>query len=293
MKMKYTVGVDIGGSHITVGLIDMTNKKFVEDIQVRKRVNCHAPYDEIINVWADGITEADPNHTYNIGIAMPGPFDYENGISLIKGFNKYEYLYGLNIRTLLSEKLKIEGDRIRFRNDAEAFLEGEVFCGAAKGYNSAIGITLGTGMGSAIRKNGTTIDAEMSVTDYHGAIIEEAVSTRGLVKNYFDFSGIQVENVKAIADRFDTDIHAVQAFQKFSKDLTWILHKFISNESPKVLVIGGNIINCWDLYMDKVIDNLSETIVKLPFIKKSVLGESAALIGGACCFETTEKLKEI
>jgi glucokinase len=45
-----------------------------------------------------------------IGISMPGPFDYENGICLIKGQNKYEALYGLYIKGLLADKLGIEPD---------------------------------------------------------------------------------------------------------------------------------------------------------------------------------------
>ena len=285
MNRKFALGVDIGGSHITVGLIDLVNKSYVSNTQVRKRVNSHASSEEIVTIWAETISEADPNRVYNIGIAMPGPFDYENGISLIKGFDKYESLYGLNIRELLSEKLKISGDRIRFRNDAEAFLEGEVFCGAAKGYTNAIGLTLGTGMGSAISKDGVTVDAEMSVTMYKGDKIEECVSTRGLVRTYYELTGEKVENVKAIADRIDTDENAVQTFKVFSNDLSWILYEFIQKETPEILVIGGNIINCWSLFMDQVIQNLSNSLVKMPIIEKSILGEASALIGGACCFK--------
>ena len=290
MNRKFALGVDIGGSHITVGLIDLVNKSYVSNTQVRKRVNSHASADEIISIWAEAISEADPQMIYNIGIAMPGPFDYENGISLIKGFNKYESLYEMNIRELLSDKLKIDGDRIRFRNDAEAFLEGEVFCGAAKGYNNAIGITLGTGMGSAISKDGITVDAEMSVTQYKDEIIEECVSTRGLVRTYYKLTGEKVENVKAIADRFDTDKNAVQAFKIFADDLSWILYEFIQKETPEILVIGGNIINCWSLFMDKVIHNLSNSLIKVPRIEKSILGEASALIGGACCFKANAQV---
>ena len=36
-----------------------------------------------------------------IGIAIPGPFDYGNGISLIKDLEKYESLYGTNIKETL------------------------------------------------------------------------------------------------------------------------------------------------------------------------------------------------
>jgi len=106
-------------------------------------------------------------------------------------------------------------------------LEGEVFCGAAKGYTNAIGITLGTGLGSAISKDGITVDAELSVLPYKGDKIEESVSTRGLVRTYYELSGEKVENVKAIADRVHTDKRAEHAFKIFSDDLSWFLYEFI------------------------------------------------------------------
>jgi len=112
MKREYVLGVDIGGSHITAGLIDLVNKSYVANTQVRKRVNSHASSQEIISIWAETIAEANLLMKYDVGIAMPGPFDYENGISLIKGFNKYESLYEMSIRELLSDKLKINGNRI-------------------------------------------------------------------------------------------------------------------------------------------------------------------------------------
>jgi hypothetical protein len=62
--------------------------------------------------------------------------------------------------------------------------------------------------------------------------------------------------------------------------------EFIQQETPEVFVIGGNITNCWSLFMDRVIHNLSNSLVKVPVIQKSTLGESSALIGGACCFKT-------
>ena len=173
MNKKFVVGVDVGGSHITAGLIDMANKSYVPNTEVRKRVNSHAPADEILGIWAATIAEVDPKGEYCIGMAMPGPFDYQNGIALIKGFNKYDELYGLNIRELLAERLNIKGEMIRFRNDAEAFLEGEVFCGAAKGFTDVIGITLGTGLGSAISKDGITIDELLEDVSNANEVIDQ------------------------------------------------------------------------------------------------------------------------
>ena len=282
------MGIDIGGSHITTGLVNMDRKEVIAGSMMRERVDCHGTAEEILQAWVN-VIRATMNQYPGIaitrlGFAMPGPFDYKNGICLIKGFDKYEALYEWNIRAALAQRLQLQPSDICFRNDAEAFLEGELFCGAATGYTQAIGITLGTGLGSAYTHLGITADAEMSVLPYQGAIIEEAVSTRGLIRNYKQLTGITVKDAKAIADVYETDNNAVKAFDQFAADLTWFLEQFITRVSPDVLVIGGNIAQSWELFMPKVTRSLETLVTRMPTIVQAALGEDAALIGGACCF---------
>src|SRR5690606_10910560 len=112
----------------------------------------HGSTEEIITVWSRTIRKACTaagHAAVNVGIGMPGPMDYETGTCFIKGQDKYESLYKHNIKTLLADALKISSDGIRIINDAACFLQGEAFGGAAKGYSSAVGLTLGTGLGSS------------------------------------------------------------------------------------------------------------------------------------------------
>src|SRR5688500_8818861 len=139
------LGIDIGGSHITAGVVDLAQKKVIEGSVVRQLVNRHAPANEILGIWADTISgrlQQAPHEITTIGFAMPGPFDYTNGICLIKGFDKYEALYGMNIRQELAARTNIGAERIVFRNDADAFLDGEMFGGAGQGFYRALGLTL-------------------------------------------------------------------------------------------------------------------------------------------------------
>jgi glucokinase len=291
VNQRYVAGVDIGGSHITVGLIEMTEVKVVKSSMMRNKLDSNGSAEEILNVWISTIRKVLESSTVKvekIGFAMPGPFDYANGICMIKGFNKYESLYGMNVRSILAEALHLNPENIQFRNDAEAFLAGELYGGAAKGFNDAIGITLGTGLGSAKSHNGITVDAELSVTEYRGEIIEELVSTRGLQRMYFELSGKEVKDAKELSALCDVDEHASKVFLQFSDHLAWFLEKFILDENPEVLVIGGNIIHSWELFMNNVVTILKSRIEKMPLIEKAVLGEDAALVGGACCFQTQQ-----
>lgn len=286
VKTNLVAGIDIGGSHITAGFINLETGEINQNRIIRQRVNSHAGKDEILEGWCAVIRDLwTENQVTNsrLGFAMPGPFDYRNGISLITGFDKYESLYQLNIRQELASRLRIPGTDICFRNDAEAFMEGELLYGAAKGYTHAIGITLGTGLGSSSSHNGVTIDAELSVLPYKGERIEDYVSTRGLIRAYREVSGETIKDAKTIADLYDTNANARAAFDTFSTDLIWFLAHFIRQEQPEVLVVGGNIANSWKLYEHKLINALTAAVPVMPVIKMAMLGEHAALIGGASC----------
>jgi glucokinase len=111
------------------------------------------------------------------GIAKPGPFDYQTGIALMNGQDKFDELYGLNVKTQLSEALNINAGRIQFMNDAECFIRGEAFSGAAQGYNSIIGLTLGTSLGSSIYENGNSKDAELWCSPFKDGIAEDEQNT--------------------------------------------------------------------------------------------------------------------
>ncbi|RXK85858.1 ROK family protein [Filimonas effusa] len=287
MSDQQILGIDIGGSHITAGFIDLSSGEIIDNKVIRKHVDCHAPANEILNGWCSAIKELWNQagvQRARLGFAMPGPFDYENGISLIIGVAKYEALYKMNIREELANRLHIPASDIRFRNDAEAFLEGELLFGAAKGFNHAIGITLGTGLGTAVSHNGVTVHPALGMHPYKGEYIEDYVSTRGLIRAYREVSGQDAPNAKFIADRYDTDELARKAFDSFSNHLIWFLDFFIRREQPEVLIVGGNIANSWHLYSDKLEKALASTVKKVPVIKMAALGEPAALIGGAACF---------
>src|SRR5687768_16206029 len=94
-------GVDIGGTHITVCLVDIKENNIIAESSGRAHIDTSLDKDSIIKSWAEVIAEAHKKSSTpinKIGIAMPGPFDYENGISLIRGLHKYESLYGLNVK---------------------------------------------------------------------------------------------------------------------------------------------------------------------------------------------------
>jgi glucokinase len=144
-------------------------------------------------------------------LAMPGPFDYERGISQMR--HKLQGLFGIDLKSALAARFGWQPDQIRFVNDAAAFLLGEMGAGAAKGYSRAIGITLGTGIGCAFAideghgghivpggTQGVPPGGEIWNLPYNGATVEDFVSTRFLRQQYLFVPGQGIDASAEVAD---------------------------------------------------------------------------------------------
>ncbi|MBC8054204.1 MAG: ROK family protein [Sphingobacteriaceae bacterium] len=286
-KTSLVIGADIGGTHITSALIDLRKECTVAGSRVRYTVDPNAGAEDILDVWVLAIKGAMKKAellSENVGIAMPGPFDYAAGICLIKDMHKYESLYALNIRSILSERLGISPQNIEFRNDAEAFLHGEVFCGAAKGYSRAFGITLGTGLGSAFSVNGETTDANLGVSPFYDGIAEDYISTRWCVKRFRELTGSTIKDVKMLAQRAVRDEYARKVFAEFAENLGRFIVNVLQENKAEIVVIGGNITLAHSLFWTKMENYVKKEGVEV-LITRTKLGENASLIGAVCGFD--------
>lgn len=274
------MGVDIGGTHITAAQIDMHSKKVIHASVTRSAVDASGTIDEIINTWAACITTAKQNtNLRNICIAMPGPFDYEAGISLMRGQGKYESLYGLNIKETLAQKLALPRQAFLMDNDAACFLQGEVFSGAAKEYNNStvIGVTLGTGLGSAVYRNGKSKSADRWCWPFKEGIAEDYVCTRWFVQRWHELTGETVSGVKEIVSA-PANEKVNEIFREFGEHLAYFLLDFIATEKPAAIVIGGNIAGAYD-WFGPTVGNIIATKHTGIAIAPAVLGEEALLLG--------------
>lgn len=284
---NYIISADIGGSHITAAIIDVDQKKVLDYTRKRAHVDCQGTAEEILAAWILGISETRDRFGLAIdrlALAMPGPFDYGSGISYIKGLQKYEALYQLNIKELLATGLAIPSEHIRFRNDAEAFLHGEVIAGAGAGVDKVVGITLGTGMGSAVSNFGITTDANWGSDTFGNSIADDYFSTRWFLKAYSLVSSVHCVNVKELAELAQADQRAAGIFASFAKNFASFITNKLMNENPDVLVIGGNISKAHTLFLETLRMHLA------PYLDPSCiyiagLGEDAALIGAAFTFD--------
>jgi glucokinase len=278
---KFAIGVDIGGTHVTAALIDLHNKAIISSSVKRTSVNAAGTADEIIKTWSACIRDARQDcQVEGICFAMPGPVDYEAGISLMRGQAKYENLYGLNMKEELAKSLGCPVHAIYMDNDAACFLQGEVFNGAANAYSGStvIGITLGTGLGSAVYKGGASQNADMWRWPFKEGIAEDYLCTRWFVQRWKQVAGETIEGVKEIGQLPETSENAKRVFIEFGEHLADFLLEFIAEQSAEAVVIGGNIAKAFEWFgptLESVIGAKHPTIR----IEQAILGESGSLLG--------------
>jgi len=102
MKKKLSIGVDVGGSHVSCTAYDLEKKQLLAETHAENDLDNHGQPNEVIDAWGKTIRKtmelAGIGNIVGIGFAMPGPFDYVKGISLFTGQNgKYENTYGLDV----------------------------------------------------------------------------------------------------------------------------------------------------------------------------------------------------
>lgn len=277
--MKH-IGVDIGGSHITAAQVDLQKGEVVASTLSRAKVHPHGSAEEILSIWADTIKRVfKGSEDGRIGIAMPGPFDYLTGICLMKNVNKYESLYGLNIKQELSDRLGIDVQNIVFRNDSEAFLAGEMRFGAGKGLEKGIGITLGTGLGTSIYQNGEAQDMALGINyPMLEGVAEDYISTRWFVDTYQLKTQNSIEGVKQLVQLYPSDVIARKLFEDFGQNLSSFIHGFIKRFEPEVIIIGGNIVHASEKFFPTIIQQLAAYNPTIQ-LHKAILNEEASLLG--------------
>ncbi|HEX9728321.1 MAG TPA: ROK family protein [Gemmatimonadales bacterium] len=160
--MRLIVGVDLGGTSIVVGTIPEDGST-VYGPQMRPTPSAQGPdavVDRIVHLIHRSLDatrtqlRTDTLDVAGVGIGSPGPLDTETGVVILTpnlGWRNFP----LRDRVTAAVGLPATLD-----NDANCATFGEWWRGAARGANHVVGITIGTGVGGGLVRDGAI---------YHGA----------------------------------------------------------------------------------------------------------------------------
>jgi len=206
-----------------------------------------------------------------VGLAFPGPFDYERGICQIRGLNKFEAIYGVNLKEELAARTadhpELRGrwssaPAYAFENDAGLFALGECAFGVGRELRSALVLMLGTGLGSSFVRNGQLVKDDPAVPPqgwlyampYQDSMMDDYFSRRGIMRLAKEMGIEDIaegdDDVKQLAERARSgEFLPAELFRLFGKQLKDALLPYISSFSPDAVIIGGQIARSADLFV--------------------------------------------
>ncbi|MDX6261103.1 MAG: hypothetical protein QOH84_2791 [Kribbellaceae bacterium] len=268
--------LEVGGSHVTAAMVSPASDR-VEGMY-RAGLDSKASADAIVGQLCEAAKQLPL--AKGLAVALPGPFDFAAGVAWYK-LDKFAALYGHDLGRSLRERLGL--DQVVFLNDAEAFTVGEWSAGELRGLDRCVGITIGTGIGSAFLDDGRAVrtgdtvppGGELYQTSYDGRPIEDWISARAILRRYAGKLGEplpQSTGVKEIAEaaRAGDGVATsalVEAFQVLSDALVPWLERFRATR----VVLGGSIAGAFDVVAEV-----------FPFpVSPTADAEHSALIGAA------------
>lgn len=309
----YRIGIDLGGTNIVAGVVD-------DDFRIVATAKCKTriprPAEEILVDMARMAKEAAQNAGLTmadiayVGVGSPGTCNADTGIVEYSNNLQFEQL---PLRDMLGGMLD---KPVYIENDANAAALGEALAGAAKGAQSCVCITLGTGVGGGIIIDGKIyggfnfagaelghtvimVDGELCTCGRFGCWEAYASATalinqtrRAMVNHPDSAMWTIAEELEKVNGRtaFDGmragDAVAAQVVDTYIKYVATGLINVINIFQPEVLCIGGGI--CKE--GDTLLKPLSAHIERERYSKYSshqtrlcvaTLGNDAGIIGAA------------
>jgi len=306
---KYVFGVDIGGTTIKFGLFTVTGElieKFVIETDTSNEGSKLLP-DTARAILAKLEEKGIPlSNVSGVGVGVPGPVN-EDGVVLV-GVN-----IGWHQPVAVKEKLSASlGMPVFVTNDANLAALGEMWLGAAKGANSAIMYTLGTGIGGGIIVDGKVINGKNGAGGEigHVTVIPEGGSPcgcgkTGCLETVASATGISRLAKEKLAttemrsrlreipimtakDVFDTaktgDALALEIVDRVGYYLGLSAAQLAGTTDPEQFIFGGGVSHAGEIllaaikkyYQRYAFSGVKET----PFVL-ATLGNDAGIIGGA------------
>lgn len=273
--MNYYLGLDIGGSRISMGTVRRNRGERVVENMLATPIDSDLASDSILEFLSDTIVrfldEQGITCLEGIGISVPGSFQCGKGMLRIWNQNKYDRLFGLNFRASLINRLKrkfpVKTHNIIFLNDAQAFLLGATETNSWKEDRRVLGITLGTGLGAGfieeaelrIKGKGIPYGGYLFNIPFKNGIAEDYLSSWWLVSRYNELkaqSSSYVQDIKQLAEQCSVDQAANQVFREFGYNLAEFLTPISRDFQADRIIMGGDIAKIFYHFKESFLERL-------------------------------------
>ena len=288
------IGIDIGGSHIGIGLLNDEN-------QIIKKIEKDITYDEqtkknLINYIEKIIDELIQENDVNfIGIVTPGILKNGMALNLVNlGIEK------LDFNNLISKYSNIV---VKLKNDSKSAGLAEKQYGALKEYNDAVFLCLGTGIGSAVFLNNKLLinNRNTGFELGHMIINKDGIKCncgkRGCFETYcsikrfkerirdvLDMGNCSPQELLEIIQKEKNNEKVKQIIDEYIENMIVGLSNIIDIFNPEAICLGGSFVFFRDIFYEKLVVEMNNRKYvfdknNIPKILLAELKNDAGIIG--------------
>ena len=300
---KLIFAADLGGTHLRAATVDRKG-------HIHSRFKQNTPQAKDASAIVDAIVVAvrefqKAAEISAVSLVVPGTVNVGDG-SVVTAPN-LPCLDGFRLAAALTEQLGLPAI---LENDANAAAVGEMWQGAAVGCHTIICVTLGTGVGGGIILDGKLwrgVDGSaaeighMCVDPFGGVActcgsrgcLEVFASATAIVRMTREASPRYPDSVlQGNEDRtaemiFEAgqqgDELALEIFRRMGVYLGIGIANLINILNPEIIVIGGGVVNGWELFEKHMHQQVEERAFPLLRVKivRAKCGDDAGLLGAA------------
>lgn len=278
---RIVMTLDAGGTNLRFSAI-RGNKRITDAVAMP---SCGDQLDRCLANMVEGFTRIKqqcPKPPVAISFAFPGPADYPNGIIGDLG-NLPGFRGGVPLGPMLRHKFRIP---VFINNDGDLFTYGEAIAGflphvngllkkagSPKRFKNLFGVTLGTGFGGGIVRDGRLFEGDNSCAGEVWLLrskllpqsnAEESISIRAVRRAYAEKTGIPFEQAPDPKGIFEIGrgkqpgnrYAALEAFRRLGESVGDAMAEALTLVDG-LAVIGGGISASWPLFLPALIDELN------------------------------------
>ena len=261
------IGIDIGGSHIGIGLVDnngsilLKEEKFIVD-----KTDIEKQIEEFV---IESVTKIKKEYEVDsVGIAIPGTISENKIVKAVNlGIENYD------LAQKLEENLKIS---VKLKNDAKCATLAEQKYGELAPYQNSVFLCIGTGIGGAVIYDGKMLEPKgVPGFEFSHTIIQKNgnlcnCGKRGCFETYaslkrfkqkikeeFNLSSMGGETIREFIRKNPDNVTLKYMLNNYVEDLSIGISNIINIFEPEAICIGGSFAE----YKDILYEPLKNTLI--------------------------------
>jgi glucokinase len=241
MSKETAIGIDLGATNIRGARVNENQISEIESQRIRSSGTEQQVLEDVFALTDKLIDKK----TAAIGIGVPSVVDVEEGIV-------YDVVWipswkEVHLKQKMEQRYHVP---VYVNNDANCFALGEYYFGKGKGFDSMVGLTLGTGVGGGVIINhklysGRNCGAgEFGCVDYLDNVYEHYCSG-SFFKNVYGLDGEEVfQRAK------QNDARSLQLYRELGTHLGNAIKMVMYTYDPELIVLGGSVRLAFDYFQE-------------------------------------------